>query len=128
MAIHVAWALEDTAIHLKYSDPWGWPEMYKALGEAYALISDTAEPVPFIIDIRDSAKLPDGAIIHLGQMLRRAPRTVGKIIFVRRGESLGMTMARNILNVINDVYRLKRTYHFVDTLEQADEIIRSEGR
>lgn len=116
MAIRVR--LDNDTVWLAYVGRWTWEEHQAAIQAADDLAAGSERPVDVIVDLTRSGPLPEHAIPHLGQTLRRKhPQWSRRAVIVSRGR-----LAPLIMEMVLRVYYFAVYDHeirFVTTLDEA---------
>ncbi len=119
--IQVSWLDErQQAVCLTFCGPWTWEDFYLAQQAANALIrTDDNEFIDLVYHFVYQSTLPKGYYTHLLRIAGNYPEQIGMVLWV----GCHPVARELVFNITRYHKELARTYAFIDTLEEASEII-----
>lgn len=117
MAVSIYWdELMTQAVRVDLVQPWTWREFRDATAGAKALLQDCPQTQGIIVDVREAGDLPPaGFLTHSRNALQELP--VLPMVFVANTQIMQI-----IFQPIAQLFRVKRQFYFVRSLEEAREI------
>ena len=127
MPIKIAWDNDEkTVLRVNAVDRWNWNDFHKNMRVATFWLDTVDHVVEVIVDFRQSAKLPAGALGHIRSLGGQIhPNSRNRIIIIGLEESVS-----KLLGGDDGIYQTgSRLIRFVENDEEAQAVIRmSEGR
>jgi hypothetical protein len=118
---HEWYDADRTVIHSQIIAPWTWDAYISELDTLFAMMDEVEHPVISLGDYRRAGPAPSGIITRLPAIAKLMTHpNFHKFILVGVTSSLGRSGVRVFSNVYGKV-------DYVDTLEEADDIIKAEG-
>lgn len=121
MAIHIEWYDRDNGvIYVRFEAQWSWQEYYDAITYLQAQGAQVPGGLICIFDCRQLLSLPKDSLNHFRQSIRQLPYASGPRIIVGANSFL-----RYVAGLLARLFPERaRDHHFVDTMEEAEQVIR----
>lgn len=118
MAVAVYWDEETKAcLRVDLRQPWTWREFKAAALEAKKLLEAAKNVLGYIVDVREAGDLPPtGFLTNSRTCLQELP--VLPMVFVANTPIMQI-----IFQPIQQIFRMRRQFYFVRTLEEAREVL-----
>jgi hypothetical protein len=126
MAIRYQWYDKNqTAILLIPEKNWTWDDYLEIQQALFAMIDSTDGTVHYVMDLQQSRGLPLGALNKLPAIFSQKHSRRGKTIVVGANSAI-----RNLWKLLQNVVPQSREprYFFVETMEEAEKLLQSEGQ
>jgi hypothetical protein len=121
MPVHFDWDNEQqTVLWFTATAPWNWTDFHRAMRQATFWLDAVQHPVDLVVDLRQSHKLPAGALGHirsLGTAIH--PNGQNRVVIIGLDEAIAGPLG-GVDRVYSDGTRLIR---FVDTADEARAIV-----
>ncbi len=116
MGVSTQWDNEEkTVIRYVYEGKWTWDEYYPEHQKAREMTKSVEHTVHVLVDVRNGALLPKGALTHSRSALTNKPENEGITIIV--GANLFIqVMANAVRRIYPEPFK---QYRFVSTIEEA---------
>ncbi len=121
MPIQFAWDGDSqTVLRFLVTDPWNWNAFHKTMRLATFQLDGVDHPVEMVVDLRQSKKLPAGALGHVRSLGKAThPNARNRLLFIGLDESIA-----GPLGGADGIYqRPDRLLRFVDSDKSAEAIL-----
>jgi hypothetical protein len=123
MPIEIHWQADDQMVlRIMATDPWNWKDFHKHMRVATFWLDKVDHGVDLLLDLRQSHKLPAGALGHIRSLGKAIhPNGRDRLVVVALDESIAGPLGGKD-GLYSDGTRLIR---FVDSDEEAQAVIRA---
>lgn len=120
MPVSVEWDNDaHSIIRLVFEGQWGLDDLYPALDTLYEEIGAEQHIVDVIADLRAGNSIPNNILSIRGTIERQRPPNRGMYAVVG-----GNALVKTVANIFNRILRDEAKFAFVDTLEEARDVIK----
>lgn len=118
--VHVAWTDDrEMGILMSFPQVWRWDDAYQAQNRANQMMRAKDVTIDIIYDLSATHTLPKSYFRHLRQLYDTYTDNCGMVLLV----GANRVVAELIRSVTRSEKDMARRYAFVDTLEEACEVI-----
>jgi hypothetical protein len=85
MAVQATWDNDEkTIVRYDFDAKWTWDDFYEAYYQAVDMQNSVLHRVDVILDMSQTRRLPDSALLHLRNLSEKQPPNIGKSILVSK--------------------------------------------
>lgn len=116
MSISVQWHnTENTVLRYQFEGTWNWDSFDGAIEQAFEMSEHLPQRIDVIFDMRNSAGIPDGAIIYLKKFMNILPANRGQYMMV--GDDLQLV---SVVEMFNRIFKkLRGRLSHANSMEKA---------